>query len=275
MYTSCQLDSRTSSVPSSNGLLVSSQASTCTPALFLLHTAVLSTINMVTAKSAASKKRRSSAAEATTNADVVAAVKSSSKTGTKKRKVASTTTSAPPLTAVAARRLAAEQQLALQKQQEEEASKQEASTAADAEDAASQNSEAHIEDSDQEEDIDESEDDDEGPIASTSREPYDPDIKFHDGPPKRYFLGGAASLNSSGAASPINVEDNEIEEASFAVSEGEYINTGGDISRAESVTYSKRPSRRRRRAENAAKWVTHVRCIVAKNQYTDTSHLYR
>ncbi|KAK9897342.1 hypothetical protein P389DRAFT_55928 [Cystobasidium minutum MCA 4210] len=229
---------------------------------------------MVTAKSAASKKRRSSAAEATTNADVVAAVKSSSKTGTKKRKVASTTTSAPPLTAVAARRLAAEQQLALQKQQEEEASKQEASTAADAEDAASQNSEAHIEDSDQEEDIDESEDDDEGPIASTSREPYDPDIKFHDGPPKRYFLGGAASLNSSGAASPINVEDNEIEEASFAVSEGEYINTGGDISRAESVTYSKRPSRRRRRAENAANFYLDPVCASTWRPSSD-NHVRR
>lgn len=198
---------------------------------------------------AATRKRRSAAVSPAANSLAAPAGESDANDagGKKKRKVA---TSVAPLSAVARRRLAAQQELEKQQQLQSEAESSISVPAAipqDNADNASQNSDAQ-EDSDQEDDEDEEPDSE--PVASTSKQPY-PGLKVYDKAPKRYFLGGATSLDSSTAPSPAAEEDAE---ASILASEGEYIQAG-DVSRAESTSYTKRPSRRRRRAENAAKYV--------------------
>lgn len=221
---------------------------------------------MAAAKSSSAKKRRSSSTVAA-NTDAAAAAVSNAdevKISGKKRRVAPSKTAqvAAPLSAVAARRLAAAKALEEQASQEQSNAASSSSTASvvqdDADNKASQKSAS--EDSEAGDDED---DEDDEPVASTSKDPYTA-LKIHDGRPKRYFLGGAASLDSSTAPSP--AAEDEPAEVSFAPSEGEYINTE-DVSRSEPAAYSKRPSRRRRRAENAAKYVHAI--MLWQNYYTN------
>lgn len=161
--------------------------------------------------------------------------------GKKKRRVAA---AGPPLSAVARRRLAAEAEEKSRMIVEMEADKPAAIAAPAPRSSASQNSDVRRDNGEDDEQEDDEDDEDEmEPVASTSRQPYS-DLKIYDKAPKRYFLGGA-SLDSSTLPSPAA----DDQEASVIASEGEYIQAG----EATSASYTKRPSRRRRRAENAQK----------------------
>lgn len=162
--------------------------------------------------------------------------------GKKKRRVAA---AGPPLSAVARRRLAAEAEEKSRMIVEMEADKPAAIAAPAPRSSASQNSDVRSDNGeDDEQEYDEDDEDEMEPVASTSRQPYS-DLKIYDKAPKRYFLGGGASLDSSTLPSPAA----DDQEASVIASEGEYIQAGD----ATSASYTKRPSRRRRRAENAQK----------------------